>query len=241
MRLPSTGILTCGGLIAGMALAGCAAEDTASTSPTGSATASASPSVAAATVADCVVGDWRTTALPADTEVGVANADVTGGAGAAVTIGPQGATTIDFTGMQPIAFSARVAEAAVTGRFTYAGTARGTMTTDAAISSASPAASGTVGAAPSESAAVAATGTWQPVGDINWEGVRFTLDLTAPLQARPFDDVPLGQYTGGEANSTGNVVDVDPFFDAGRYTCQGDTLTVSPDDDGDLPLVLQRA
>lgn len=240
MRLSTTGALACGVLAAGMLLTGCGDDESPGASPTGGTATSTAPSPAVGAVADCVVGDWRTTALPADTEVGAVNADVTGGAGVAISISPEGATTIDFSGMQPIAFSARIAEVAVAGRFTYAGTARGTMTTEPTTESVSPSATGAAPGA-SASAAPAATGTWRPVGDINWQGVRFTLDLTEPAQARPFDDVPLGEYTGGEADRTGDVVDIDPFFDAGRYTCRGDTLTVSPDDDGDLPMVLQRA
>ncbi|MDY7087216.1 MAG: hypothetical protein SYR96_19130 [Actinomycetota bacterium] len=54
------------------------------------------------------------------------------------------------------------------------------------------------------------------------------------------DNVPLRDYTGDGAERTGGAVDIDPFFDAGTYTCGDDSLTVTPDDDGDLPVVLER-
>jgi hypothetical protein len=43
------------------------------------------------------------------------------------------------------------------------------------------------------------------VGDLDWDETTFTVDLT-------------DQYTGEGADQTGNVVDIDPFFDSGRYT-----------------------
>lgn len=232
MRLSSTRILACSMIAAGFAPAGCADDD--ATAPPGGATASAtiSPSSGTGTVADCVTGSWRTTALPPDTETGTVDADVTGGAGISVRIQPSGRTVIDFSDMQPVTFSAHVGTADVRGRFTYAGTATGTMTT-------TPGGTADPGATSSMPADM--IGSWQPVGDLDWDNTTFTLDLTDPVEARPFDNVPLDRYTGSNADETGDVVDIDPFFDAGRYACQGDTLTVTPDDDGDLPMVLQRS
>jgi hypothetical protein len=58
------------------------------------------------------------------------------------------------------------------------------------------------------------------------------------VQARPFDNTPIGNYVGSQ---TGNAVDIDPFFDRGTYTCGGDTLTITPDKDADIPWTLRRA
>jgi hypothetical protein len=147
--------------------------------------------------------------------------------------------------MKPVTFSARIGTAQVRGTFVYAGQATGTITTESGTGTA--ASPGTASPSPQMTASPGMTGpspdagAWRPVGDLDWDETTFTVDLTEPVQARPFDNVPLGQYTGEGADQTGNVVDIDPFFDAGRYTCQGDRLTVTPDEDGDLPMVLQRA
>ncbi|GIF01190.1 hypothetical protein Ari01nite_86540 [Paractinoplanes rishiriensis] len=191
------------------------------------ATGEPAPTSAAPTagVAECVVGEWRSTGLPA-ADGGAADADLTGGAGFRVTIGTDGGAAITFDGMEPVVFSARLGEAEVSGKFTYSGQATGPMTTNAGS-----------GTSPSP----ATTGNWQPIGDINWDQTRLTVDLTEPASARLFDNVPLEDYTGDGAARTGDAVDIDPFFDTGTYTCDGDTLTVTPDDDGDLPLILERA
>jgi hypothetical protein len=207
----------------GLALAGCAeGTDTPGASASGSATGSAAAT--GGPVASCVVGDWRSTALTADaaSKRNNVSANLTGGAGIKVKIGPNGATTIDFTGMDPVNFSAKVASADVRGKFVYAGTASGQVST---------------GAAPAGAATPAPTGAWEPVGDLNWEATRLTLDLTEPVQARPFDNTPIGKYVGSE---TGNAVDVDPIFDRGTYTCGGDTLTITPDQDADIPWTLKK-
>jgi len=209
----------------GLALAGCA-EGTdspganASGSPTGSAAATGGP------VASCVVGDWRSTALVADaaSKRNNVSANLTGGSGIKVKVGPNGATTIDFTGMDPVNFSAKVANADVRGKFTYAGTASGTVSTGSAPANAT--------------ASPKPTGSWQPVGDLNWSATTLTVDLTEPIQARPFDNTPIGKYVGTQ---TGNAVDIDPIFDRGTYTCNGDTLIITPDRDADIPWTLRRA
>jgi hypothetical protein len=208
----------------GLALTGCAEGGTPSASPSGSATASGS-AAAGGPVASCVVGSWRSTALTADAASRRNNvsAQLTGGAGISVRIAETGATNLDFSSMEPVNFSAKVAGADVRGKFTYAGTASGRISTG-------PAPAGT-------SATPAPSGSWAPVGDLNWEATRLTLDLTQPLQARPFDNTPIGRYVGSE---TGNAVDIDPFFDQGTYTCSGDTLTITPDKDADIPWTLKR-
>jgi hypothetical protein len=204
----------------GLALAGCADGGTPGSAPSGSTGTSAS---AGGTVASCVTGDWRTTAISADAGTNDLNADLAGGSGIAVRIASTGATTVDFAGMQPVTFTAKVAGADVRGQFTYAGTATGQISTGPATGAA-----GSAGA----------TGTWEPVGDLNWNETRLTVDLTEPVKVRPFDNTPIGDYVG---DGTGNAVDVDPFFDRGGYRCGGDTLTLTPDQDGDIPWVLKRA
>ncbi len=208
----------------GLVLAGCAEGTTPGASPSGSATPSGSAS-AGGPVASCVAGKWRSTALTAEgaSRRNNVTAQLTGGAGISVTIGPTGTTNIDFSSMEPVNFSAKVATADVRGKFTYAGTASGQIST---------------GAVPADSSATPApSGSWQPVGDLNWEATRLTLDLTEPVQARPFDNTPIGKYVGAQS---GNAVDIDPFFDRGTYTCSGDTLTITPDKDADIPWTLKR-
>ncbi|MCM4083888.1 hypothetical protein [Paractinoplanes hotanensis] len=212
---------------AGLLLTAGCGDDDPTPAPDVSATGEPAPTSAApaADVAACAVGQWRSTGLPAAPDGGAADADLTGGAGFQVAIVTDGDTAITFDGMDPVVFSARLGEAEVSGKFTYSGRATGTMTTNAGS-----------GTSPSP----ATSGTWQPVGDINWDQTRLTVDLTEPASARVFDNVPLEDYTGDGAARTGDAVDIDPFFDAGTYTCDSDTLTITPNDDGDLPIVLER-
>lgn len=222
----NTKILACAAATGLLLTAGCGDDSTpAANAPT---TGGPVPTTAAPVtdVAACVVGQWRSNGLPEAPDGGTADADLTGGAGFQVAIGAAGDTTITFDGMEPVVFSARLGAAQVSGTFTYSGRATGTMATNAG-SSMSP--------------SPVMSGTWQPVGDVNWDQARLTVDLTEPASARVFDNVPLEDYTGDGAERTGDVVDIDPFFDAGTYTCGNDILTVSPDDDGDLPMVLRRA
>jgi hypothetical protein len=209
----------------GLALAGCAeGSDTPGASPSGSATGS-SATRTGGPVASCVVGSWRSTALSADSasQRNNVSAELNGGAGISVRIAENGTTTIDFSGMDPVTFNAKVAGATVRGKFVYGGSASGQVST---------------GPAPSGTATPAPSGSWEPVGDLNWGETRLTLDVTEPLQARPFDNTPIGKYVGSD---TGNAVDIDPIFDRGTYRCSGDTLTVTPDQDADIPWTLKRA
>jgi hypothetical protein len=210
----------------GLVLAGCAEGTTPGASPSGSPTGGSGSAAAGGPVASCVVGNWRSTALTAEgaSKRNNVSAQLTGGAGISVKIGQAGATTIDFSSMQPVNFSAKVAGADVRGSFTYAGTASGQIST---------------GTAPTGTTATPApSGSWAPVGDLNWDATTLTLDLTAPVQARPFDNTPIGKYVGSQ---TGNAVDIDPIFDRGTYTCSGDTLTITPDKDADIPWTLKKA
>ena len=209
----------------GLVLTGCAEGTTPGASPSGSPTGGSGSASTGGPVASCVVGTWRSTALTADAASNRNNvsAQLTGGAGISVRIGATGATSIDFSSMEPVNFSAKVANTDVRGKFTYAGTASGQIST---------------GSAPTGTATPAPSGSWAPVGDLNWDATRLTLDLTQPVQARPFDNTPIGQYVGSQ---TGNAVDIDPIFDRGTYTCGSDTLTITPDKEADIPWTLKRA
>lgn len=214
-------------LSAGLGLALGSAAGCAEGTGTPGAGASGSPTATKTSggpVASCIVGDWRSVALTADaaSKRNNVSANLTGGAGIKVKVGPNGATTIDFTGMDPVTFSAKVANTDVRGSFVYAGTASGTVST---------------GPAPANAGTPAPTGSWEPVGDLNWNATTLTVDLTEPVQARPVDKLQIGKYVGTQ---TGNAVDIDPIFDRGTYTCGGDTLTITPDKEADTPWVLKK-
>ena len=87
----------------------------------------------------------------------------------------------------------------------------------------------------------AMSGTWEPVGKVDWGQTRVTVDLTDPVKVRPLDNARIGEYVGDSADQTGNVVDVDPLLGTGRYECRGDTLVLSPDDGGGITWTLARA
>ncbi|MEJ3749888.1 hypothetical protein WEI85_42340 [Actinomycetes bacterium KLBMP 9797] len=250
MRTPAMAVAAMAAL--GLGLAGCeagtggtAGEPTPSDTPT----ATASPADGAA--AQCMVGTWRSTGATGSARTSGASADLSGGSGVAVTIAADGAVTLDFASMQPVDFTSQVAGTEVAGEFVYGGRATGTIRTDEGTASASPAATaGTATASPSANAgtttaspgAGAATeGDVRPVPPIEWGDVRVTVDLTAPVKARPFDDVRLGDYVGDGVGQTGNVVDVHPFLGEGRYRCRGDTLVLSPADDSGLTWTLTKA
>jgi hypothetical protein len=178
-----------------------------------------------ATMPACLVGSWRSAALPAGTRLGPLNARASGGDGIAVSIGPYGAVSVGFTRMQPISFSVSIGSTVARGVFTYAGSATGIMVTEPP---------GTLPSPP-------VSGNWRPGAVADWTYTRLTVELTEPSRRRPFDDVALDRYTGAEATATGEVVDIDPFFEPGRFTCPGNgTLDLTPTTSGELPLHLVR-
>jgi hypothetical protein len=257
MRTPALAAVAIAAL--GLAVGGCGDDATTTTpsTPGGTGTAAAPPG----NVAECVVGDWRSTGANATARGGGASVTLTGGAGVTVKITDAGAATVDFSGMQPADFTAQVAGAQVRGRFKYSGKATGTIRTGEA-SAGAPTATGTTGptvmptmtwsatasptASPTGAATTGATGaatsgTWEPVPPIDWGDVRVTVDLTQPVQARPFDNVRIGEVLGGGVDQTGDVVDVNPLFGRGGYECNGNTLMITPDDEGGLGWILARA
>jgi hypothetical protein len=213
--------------VLGLAVAGCTETSTGSTADgTPSASAGGSPSggspgaVAGGPVANCVAGQWRSTGAAGTAAAGNASARIGGGGGVAFTVGPNGETTVDFGGMQPATFTVGVGGTDVVGGFTYAGTVAGTIRTGGG--------------------ADATSGTWEPVGDVDWGQTRVTVELTEPVEVRPLDNVRIGDYVGDGADQTGNVVDVDPLLGTGRYECRGDALVLSPDGGG-ITWTLERA
>lgn len=178
-----------------------------------------------ATMPACMVGSWRSTALPSGTMLGPSNAHASGGEGIAVSIGPYGAVSVGFTDMQPIRFSVPIGSTVASGFFTYAGSATGNMATWPAGTTPSPAVSG----------------EWRPGTVVDWTYTRLTVELTAPVRQRPFDNVALQRYTGAGATATGEVVDRDPLFDPSRFTCRSNgALDLTPNSAGQLPLRLLR-
>lgn len=225
--------------VGGLALAGCTADSIAGATPSSSATsgtpgASTSAGAPSATatpggtqpVATCLVGDWRSTDVSGKAGIDTANASISGGSGMAVTIGPTGGVTGDFSGMRPIAFTAKAAGADASGEFRYAGKVSGTVTTTGGDST---------------SASGATSGTWRPVPPVNWGDTRVTVDLTTPVKARVLDNVRIGDHLGNGTDQTGDVVDINPLLADGRYQCQGNTIVLTPDNGQGLTWTLTRA
>jgi hypothetical protein len=168
-------------------------------------------------VAQCVTGTWRTTGVSGTDGSDIANWELSGGSGVSVAIGAGGTVEVDFSGMQPVDFAARVADVDVAGRFSYGGQASGTVRTEGDTS-----------------------GSWEPEGQVDWAGLRLTVDLTEPVVARPLDDEPIGDSIANLAEQAGDAVDINPFLGTGSYRCEGDTLVLSQDDDLDTEWTLQR-
>jgi hypothetical protein len=256
-RTPAAVLLTMA--VSGLVVAGCV-DNSATTSPSTSASAPTASAGAGAPVASCVTGNWRSTTVTAHAASGNASANLSGGSGVAVTVGSNGETVIDFSKMQPVDFTTKVAGAEVTGKFTFSGQVSATVRTGtgsagattsmgpttsmeptmgtgpATSASASPAASATPGLATSGSTGPSSTsemaGTWEPVPPVNWGDTRVTVDLTAPAKVRPVDNIRIADYVGDGASRTGNVVDVEPLLGKGSYQCQGDSLILTPDNGG---------
>jgi hypothetical protein len=207
----------------GLAVAGCTTGTTA-TGPTPSISGSASTTgtpVSPGPIASCVVGDWRTTSASGQASAGSAVAQISGGGGAAFKVGPNGDTTVDFAGMQPTTFTVTVSGTEVSGSFSYGGTAAGTIQTSGGEA--------------------ATSGSWEPVGTVDWDDMRLTVNLTKPVQAQVLNNARIGDYVGDNANQSGNVVDVDPLLGKGTFECQGDTLVLAPDSDSGITWTLARS
>lgn len=169
-----------------------------------------SPTPSPGAVAACVVGTWHSVEAKG-------SANIVGGGGVVVEIAASGAVTMDFANMQPATFAVKIGNADVLGKFVYNGKANGTVQTTGETS-----------------------GTWEPVGTIDWSTLTVTADLTEPVQARPLNNLPLADYLGPNSDATGGVVDVAPLLGKGTYTCEGATLVITPETDKGLTWTLAR-
>jgi hypothetical protein len=161
-------------------------------------------------VAACAVGNWQSTEASLVAGGPLGNGSVSGGSGVKVEVEATGQTEVDFTGMQPIMFSGTAMGATVKGQFVHTGKATGQIRTGDATSM---------------------SGTWEPVGKANWGDVKVTLELTEPLKAKPFENLPIASVVDNATNSqTGGVVDVDPLLGKAKYECGTNTLTLTPED-----------
>jgi len=196
-------------LLSSLVVAGCAAG-TGTATPSGSPSTSAPATTGAGPVAACVVGDWESTEASVVAGGPLGNASASGGSGVKVKVRATGQTEVDFTGMQPIMFSGQAMGTAVKGQFIHMGKATGQIRTGDAT---------------------ATSGAWEPVGKANWADVKVTLELTEPVKAKPFDNLPIANAVDNLTNSqTGGIVDADPLLGKAKYECGSGTLTLTPED-----------
>jgi hypothetical protein len=211
--LPARGFAAAGVAALGLTLAACNGEEAEPEETT------PPPADSAAQVADCVVGDWRSTG--AEGEIGgvAGEGTLTGGAGVFLTVNPDGTARVDFSDMEPVAFEGDVAEVDVSGEVVYAGHASGTVRTDPDVTS----------------------GSWGPASEIDWSDVRVTVDVAEPVEGRPLEDTPLGDVLEQADEVTGGVVDADPVLGEGGFDCQDETLIVRSGGDVDISWTFARA
>jgi hypothetical protein len=191
----------------GLALAGCTSGNG---TPGGGSTASSPAGGASATTGGtapaCVVGAWKAIGVKVTANVAGVTTTGEGGGGFTVTISPDGKTVIDFTGMQPVTFATQAA-ANIKGSYVFKGRVNGAIKVPTGNST---------------------SGKWEPTGTIDWTTVLVTVDVTDPVQARIFDNVPLTNFTGTGTAQTGGAVDVTPLLREGTFECSGDTLKIGP-------------
>lgn len=203
-------------------------------------------------VAQCPVGDWRSTQVAASASVVGVTITAQGGSGVKMTIAADGAVHADVTGMQPIGFSAQAAAAQVKGEFLYQGSIDGKVNLSGATattsggptpgtasptpgvttSTTSPAATPTpamTGASPGATTSPGSSGVWQPVGEVKWGDLRLTVRVTEPMRVTVIDNVRISDVTGAQTSQAGNAVDIQPLLRPGQYRCDGnDTLVITP-------------
>jgi hypothetical protein len=105
----------------GLALAGCTGADSSNGGP--ASTTPAPP---------CPMGNWRSTQVAGNGNVGGVQFEIQGGSGVTVSISPAGAVRSDFSSMQPVTFTAQTGDTPISGQFTYAGTIEGNVDLPAA-------------------------------------------------------------------------------------------------------------
>jgi hypothetical protein len=204
-----------------VAVAACGSDDPEQTGPTPTGGATGGPTGGGSTgVAECVVGDWRSTGTEGEVGGGPVTATTSSGDGVSLSVGADGATRVDFTEMQPVTIDGEAAGAAVAGELTYAGEASGTIQTDTGTDA----------------------GTWEPVETADWSGVTVTVNLSEPVAGTPVDDAPIGDVIEQADEVTGEIVDVEPMLGEGRFECDGETLILSPTEgEGGMTWTLTRA
>jgi hypothetical protein len=197
----------------GIALAGCSSADTngssASSGPSSGTSAGTSTGTStgsdSGSAASCLVGNWRSTGVAGTFNGNGVNGTLAGGAGVTVNIAADGKTAVNFDKMEPATFNFAVAGGNVKGSATYGGSVNGTVKTPSGTS-----------------------GTFEPIGTVDFGSVVVTVDLTSPTTARVADKVPLSQFVGTNAANTGNAVDPQPILRKGTFDCSGSTLKLGP-------------
>jgi hypothetical protein len=221
-------------VLAGLLLAGTAAcTTTPGTTPGQTPTPTPIP--------PCPVGSWRSTGVTtAATGVPVT---VGGGSAVLVTIGNDGKVKADFSGMQPVTFSAQIATAQLRGEVTYKGSTDGTLDLNAPAPTTSsttgqPTASLPASASASASGGSAATtptspapasgksGGWHPTGTVNVAGLTITVKLTQPVATTVLNDVKVTDVTGSQTTQVAGAVDLQPLLRDGTFRCGGETTLV---------------
>jgi hypothetical protein len=198
-------------------LAACTSSGSPGAAPSGSAARDASGSAASAggsgstsgggVANSCVAGTWKSTGVNMTFDAAGVHGSASGGAGVVVTVAPDGKVLVDFTGMQPVAFASTISGTEFKGKSGYSGKLNGT-----------------VQATPSSST----TGTWKPVGTVNWDTVLVTVDMQSPIQGRIFDNVRIADFAGSGGDQAGGSVDVQPILREATYECSGNTLKLGP-------------
>ena len=196
------------------------------------------------TAAVCPAGDWRSTQTAASGSVAGATVTLQGGSGVKLTVAAGGAVNADFTGMQPITFTAQVTGQQVTGEIIYQGPVSGTVNLTGTATTPSPGTATPTGAATATTSATpgaagtspataspgtgGASGPWQPVGQVVWGDLALTIRVTAPLSATIVDNVKVSDVTGAQTTQVGNAVDLQPLLREGVYRCEGSNLIITP-------------
>jgi hypothetical protein len=214
MRMTGKAMLVAAAAL-GIALTGCTSSSTGGStggSPqagsSGGANTSGGGSNSGSTsgaAASCLVGTWKSTGIDGKLTGNGMNGTLAGGGGVGLTIAADGKTTANFDTMQPVTFTFTVVQQEVKGSFTYGGKVNGTVKT------------------PTD-----ATGTWEPVGTVDFNTLTVTVDIANPAAVRVADKLPLSQFAGTGATDTGNAVDAQPILKKSAYKCSDNRLELSP-------------
>jgi hypothetical protein len=173
--------------------------------------------------AQCPIGKWRSTQVESSGSTAGVTVTAQGGSGVKVTIDHDGAVHANFSGMQPVGFTAQVAGAQVKGEIRYGGDLDGKVDLSGTATGSATGSAGSSGR----------TGPWQPIGDINWGGLRLTVRVSEPVDATILNNVRISEVTGSQTTQAGGAVDLQPLLRQGDYRCDGnDTLIITPSGNG---------